>query len=85
MISDVTTSFYLYTLSEYLYTCLIESEDRKFLRGQYYFLEDFKYSPLVELGHDETLGNTYLQTVLNLDATSESNTYFSTYKASQGY
>jgi hypothetical protein len=85
MVSDVTTSLYLYALSEYLYTSLVESEDRKFLRGQYYFLEGFKYSFLVELGQPATSGSSYLQMCHSSELISESNTYFSMYKSSQGY
>ena len=85
MLSDMTTSFYLYNLSEYFYTCLVESEDRKFLREQYYNLENFKYSQLVELGRIDNLGNTYLQLATSSENNILINTYFNTYTSFAGY
>ena len=85
MLSDMTTSFYLYNLSEYFYTCLVESEDRKFLREQYYNLENFKYSQLVELGRIDNLGNTYLQLATSSENNTLINTYFNTYTSFAGY
>ena len=75
----------LYTLSEYLYTTLVESEDRKFLRTQFYSLENIKYTAVVDLDHCGNIDTTYLNIATTFGNGTDTDNYFQTYRPSHCY
>ena len=75
----------LYTLSEYLYTTLVDSVDRKFMRGQCYLVENLKYSSLVDLDQFDLNGTTYLNLATFSVHDAHNANYFQTYRSSYSY
>lgn len=75
----------LYTLSEYLYTAIVDSEDRKFMRAQCYLVENLKYSSLVDLDQLDINSTSYLNLATFSVHDAHNTNYYQTYRSSYSY